>query len=165
MQDDVKQISEKIVAKAIGQPIAKVAAKLAVGYTLDELDNDITKVTPASFEPTIDYVVTKIPKFAFEKFPGAKPDRIRPQLTGLPLTIGKILTTADGIGGSDTITAGSGNDILVGGTNGKGSSVEMLRALLAGSGVTGTYTSPHVLRYNERIAVAGRPAADSRRGI
>ncbi|MDP3859985.1 MAG: carbamoyl-phosphate synthase large subunit, partial [Phaeovulum sp.] len=53
-------------------PIAKVAAKLAVGYTLDELDNDITKVTPASFEPTIDYVVTKIPRFAFEKFPGAK---------------------------------------------------------------------------------------------
>jgi carbamoyl-phosphate synthase large subunit len=55
-----------------GFPIAKVAAKLAVGYTLDELDNDITKVTPASFEPTIDYVVTKIPRFAFEKFPGAQ---------------------------------------------------------------------------------------------
>ncbi|MEM8731590.1 MAG: carbamoyl-phosphate synthase large subunit, partial [Pseudomonadota bacterium] len=56
-----------------GFPIAKIAAKLAVGYTLDELDNDITKVTPASFEPTIDYVVTKIPRFAFEKFPGAEP--------------------------------------------------------------------------------------------
>ncbi|MEM6465644.1 MAG: carbamoyl-phosphate synthase large subunit, partial [Pseudomonadota bacterium] len=60
--------------KATGFPIAKVAAKLAVGYTLDELDNDITKVTPASFEPTIDYVVTKIPRFAFEKFPGAEPN-------------------------------------------------------------------------------------------
>ncbi|MCB1353742.1 MAG: carbamoyl-phosphate synthase large subunit, partial [Rhodobacteraceae bacterium] len=56
-----------------GFPIAKIAAKLAVGYTLDELDNDITQVTPASFEPTIDYVVTKIPRFAFEKFPGAEP--------------------------------------------------------------------------------------------
>ncbi len=66
--------SSALASKATGFPIAKIAAKLAVGYTLDELDNDITKVTPASFEPTIDYVVTKIPKFAFEKFPGAKPD-------------------------------------------------------------------------------------------
>ncbi|WP_300059557.1 carbamoyl-phosphate synthase large subunit [uncultured Roseobacter sp.] len=66
--------SSALASKATGFPIAKVAAKLAVGFTLDELDNDITKVTPASFEPTIDYVVTKIPKFAFEKFPGATPD-------------------------------------------------------------------------------------------
>ena len=65
--------SSALASKATGFPIAKVAAKLAVGYTLDELDNDITKVTPASFEPTIDYVVTKIPRFAFEKFPGSKP--------------------------------------------------------------------------------------------
>ncbi len=65
--------SSALASKATGFPIAKIAAKLAVGYTLDELDNDITKVTPASFEPTIDYVVTKIPHFAFEKFPGAKP--------------------------------------------------------------------------------------------
>jgi carbamoyl-phosphate synthase large subunit len=65
--------SSALASKATGFPIAKIAAKLAVGYTLDELDNDITKVTPASFEPTIDYVVTKIPRFAFEKFPGAKP--------------------------------------------------------------------------------------------
>ncbi len=64
--------SSALASKATGFPIAKVAAKLAVGYTLDELDNDITRVTPASFEPTIDYVVTKIPRFAFEKFPGAK---------------------------------------------------------------------------------------------
>jgi carbamoyl-phosphate synthase large subunit len=64
--------SSALASKATGFPIAKIAAKLAVGYTLDELDNDITKVTPASFEPTIDYVVTKIPRFAFEKFPGAK---------------------------------------------------------------------------------------------
>ncbi len=66
--------SSALASKATGFPIAKIAAKLAVGYTLDELDNDITGVTPASFEPTIDYVVTKIPRFAFEKFPGAKPE-------------------------------------------------------------------------------------------
>ncbi|AXI45394.1 carbamoyl phosphate synthase large subunit [Sulfitobacter sp. SK012] len=65
--------SSALASKATGFPIAKIAAKLAVGFTLDELDNDITGVTPASFEPSIDYVVTKIPKFAFEKFPGAKP--------------------------------------------------------------------------------------------
>ena len=65
--------SSALASKATGFPIAKIAAKLAVGYTLDELDNDITQVTPASFEPTIDYVVVKIPRFAFEKFPGAEP--------------------------------------------------------------------------------------------
>ena len=63
--------SSALASKATGFPIAKVAAKLAVGFTLDEIDNDITKATPASFEPSIDYVVTKIPRFAFEKFPGA----------------------------------------------------------------------------------------------
>jgi carbamoyl-phosphate synthase large subunit len=66
--------SSALASKATGFPIAKIAAKLAVGYTLDELDNDITKVTPASFEPSIDYVVTKIPRFAFEKFPGSEPN-------------------------------------------------------------------------------------------
>src|ERR1051326_6514469 len=65
--------SSALASKATGFPIAKIAAKLAVGYTLDELSNDITKKTPACFEPTIDYVVTKIPRFAFEKFPGAEP--------------------------------------------------------------------------------------------
>ena len=65
--------SSALASKATGFPIAKIAAKLAVGYTLDELDNDITRVTPASFEPTIDYVVTKIPRFAFEKFAGSEP--------------------------------------------------------------------------------------------
>lgn len=62
--------SSALASKATGFPIAKIATKLAVGYTLDELDNDITGVTPASFEPTIDYVVTKVPRFTFEKFPG-----------------------------------------------------------------------------------------------
>ena len=65
--------SSALASKATGFPIAKIAAKLAIGYTLDELDNDITGVTPASFEPSIDYIVTKIPRFAFEKFPGAEP--------------------------------------------------------------------------------------------
>src|SRR3546814_1757047 len=65
--------SSSLASKATGFPIAKVAAKRAVGYTLDEIENDITGVTPASFEPTIDYVVTKIPRFAFEKFKGAEP--------------------------------------------------------------------------------------------
>jgi carbamoyl-phosphate synthase large subunit len=65
--------SSALASKATGFAIAKIAAKLAVGYTLNEIPNDITKKTPASFEPTIDYVVTKIPRFAFEKFPGAEP--------------------------------------------------------------------------------------------
>jgi carbamoyl-phosphate synthase large subunit len=64
--------SSALASKATGFPIAKIAARLAVGYTLDEIPNDITRATPASFEPTIDYVVTKVPRFAFEKFPGSE---------------------------------------------------------------------------------------------
>ena len=63
-----------LASKATGFPIAKIAAKLAIGYTLDEIPNDITRETPASFEPSLDYVVVKIPRFAFEKFPGADPE-------------------------------------------------------------------------------------------
>src|SRR4051794_4796604 len=63
--------SSALASKATGYPIAKVAAKLAIGYTLDEIANDLTRTTPASFEPTLDYVVVKFPRFAFEKFPGA----------------------------------------------------------------------------------------------
>ena len=62
--------SSALASKATGFPIAKIAAKLAVGYTLDEITNDITQATPASFEPVIDYVVTKVPRWAFEKLPG-----------------------------------------------------------------------------------------------
>jgi carbamoyl-phosphate synthase large subunit len=79
--------SSALASKATGFPIAKIAAKLAVGYTLDELDNDITRVTPASFEPSIDYVVTKIPRFAFEKFPGSKPD-----LTTAMKSVGEVMS-------------------------------------------------------------------------
>ncbi|MDP5306554.1 carbamoyl-phosphate synthase large subunit [Paracoccus spongiarum] len=78
--------SSALASKATGFPIAKIAAKLAVGYTLDELDNDITRVTPASFEPSIDYVVTKIPRFAFEKFPGSQPD-----LTTAMKSVGEVM--------------------------------------------------------------------------
>jgi carbamoyl-phosphate synthase large subunit len=63
--------SSALASKATGFPIAKIAAKLAIGYRLDEIPNDITKVTPASFEPALDYVVVKVPRFAFEKFPAA----------------------------------------------------------------------------------------------
>jgi carbamoyl-phosphate synthase large subunit len=82
--------SSALASKATGFPIAKIAAKLAVGYTLPEIPNDITGETPASFEPTIDYVVTKVPRFAFEKFPGAK-DVLGPQMksVGETMAIGR----------------------------------------------------------------------------
>mgnify|MGYP000120851649 CR=1 FL=1 len=82
--------SSALASKATGFPIAKIAAKLAVGYTLDEIRNDITRETPACFEPTIDYVVTKIPRFAFEKFPGAD-DTLGTQMksVGETMSIGK----------------------------------------------------------------------------
>ena len=66
--------SSALASKATGFPIAKIAARLAIGYTLDEIRNDITGETPASFEPALDYVVVKVPRFAFEKFPGADPE-------------------------------------------------------------------------------------------
>ncbi len=79
--------SSALASKATGFPIAKIAAKLAVGYTLDEISNDITKYTPASFEPTIDYVVVKIPRFAFEKFPQADPT-----LTTMMKSVGEVMS-------------------------------------------------------------------------
>ena len=82
--------SSALASKATGFPIAKIAARLAVGYTLDEIRNDITKVTPASFEPVIDYVVTKIPRWAFEKLPGAAPTLgTRMQSVGEVMAIGR----------------------------------------------------------------------------
>jgi carbamoyl-phosphate synthase large subunit len=87
--------SSALASKATGFPIAKIAAKLAVGYTLDEIKNDITKKTPASFEPTIDYVVVKIPKWAFEKFPGAE-DSLGTQMksVGEAMAIGRTFKEA-----------------------------------------------------------------------
>src|ERR1700689_5163816 len=82
--------SSALASKATGFPIAKIAAKLAVGYTLNEIDNDITEVTPASFEPVIDYVVTKIPRWAFEKLPGAPAELgTRMQSVGEVMAIGR----------------------------------------------------------------------------
>ena len=83
--------SSALASKATGYPIARIAAKLAVGYTLDELPNDITKVSSAAFEPSIDYVVTKIPRFAFEKFAGAD-DRLGTAMK----SVGEVM----GIGGT-----------------------------------------------------------------
>ncbi|MBP9203285.1 MAG: carbamoyl-phosphate synthase large subunit [Kofleriaceae bacterium] len=89
--------SSALASKATGFPIAKIAAKLAIGYTLDELHNDITKVTPAAFEPTIDYVVVKWPRFAFEKFPGAS-RALGPQMrsVGEAMAIGRTFREALG---------------------------------------------------------------------
>ncbi len=84
--------SSALASKATGFPIAKIAAKLAVGYTLDEIPNDITRETPASFEPTIDYVVTKVPRFAFEKFPKADPTLgIQMKSVGEAMSMGRTL--------------------------------------------------------------------------
>ncbi len=85
--------SSALASKATGFPIAKIAAKLAVGYALDEIPNDITSATPASFEPALDYVVTKIPRFAFEKFPGAAPRlTTRMHSVGEVMAIGRTFT-------------------------------------------------------------------------
>jgi len=87
--------SSALASKATGFPIAKIAAKLAVGYTLDELPNDITRKTPACFEPTIDYVVIKLPRFAFEKLPGADPTlTIQMKSVGETMAIGRTFTEA-----------------------------------------------------------------------
>src|SRR5919108_1163796 len=87
--------SSALASKATGFPIAKIAAKLAVGYTLDEIRNDITRETPACFEPTIDYVVVKVPRFTFEKFPQAE-DRLTPQMksVGEAMAIGRTFKEA-----------------------------------------------------------------------
>ena len=87
--------SSALASKATGFPIAKIAAKVAIGYTLDEIPNDITRETPASFEPTLDYVVVKVPRFAFEKFPGADP-RLTTHMksVGEAMAIGRNFTEA-----------------------------------------------------------------------
>jgi carbamoyl-phosphate synthase large subunit len=89
--------SSALASKATGFPIAKIAAKLAVGYTLDEIPNDITKKTPAAFEPALDYVVVKVPRFAFEKFPGADPVlTTHMKSVGEAMAIGRNITEALG---------------------------------------------------------------------
>src|SRR5512138_152136 len=89
--------SSALASKATGFPIAKIAAKLAIGYTLDEIPNDITLKTPAAFEPTLDYVVVKIPRFAFEKFPGADPELTTTMKSvGEAMSLGRTFTEALG---------------------------------------------------------------------
>jgi carbamoyl-phosphate synthase large subunit len=101
--------SSALASKATGFPIAKIAAKLAIGYTLDEITNDITGVTPASFEPSLDYVVVKIPRFAFEKFPGADP-RLTTTMksVGEVMAMGRNFTEALGKAMRSTETAAAG---------------------------------------------------------
>jgi carbamoyl-phosphate synthase large subunit len=101
--------SSALASKATGFPIAKIAARLAVGYTLDELRNDITQVTPASFEPALDYVVVKVPRFAFEKFPGAD-DTLTTQMksVGETMAIGRTFAEALGKGLRALEDGGSG---------------------------------------------------------
>ena len=88
-------VQSALASKATGFPIAKIAAKVAIGYTLDEIPNDITQETPASFEPTLDYVVVKVPRFAFEKFPGADPTlTTHMKSVGEAMAIGRNFTEA-----------------------------------------------------------------------
>ena len=117
--------SSALASKATGYPIAKIAARLAVGYTLEEIPNDITKSTPASFEPVIDYCVVKIPRFAFEKFPSADPTlTIQMKSVGEVMAIGRTFKEAlqKGIRGLETRQPGLG---------GWGGSDERLREILA----------------------------------
>ncbi len=105
--------SSALASKATGFPIAKIAAKLAVGYSLDEIPNDITKETPASFEPSIDYVVTKIPRWAFEKFPGSDPVlTVQMKSVGEVMSIGRTFKESlqKGMRGLETGRAGFGGD-------------------------------------------------------
>jgi len=105
--------SSALASKATGFPIAKIAAKLAVGYRLDEIPNDITKKTPACFEPTIDYCVVKIPRFAFEKFPGAQPVLgTQMKSVGETMAIGRTFKEAlqKGLRGLEIGRAGLGGD-------------------------------------------------------
>src|SRR4029077_2222964 len=86
-----------LASKATGFPIAKIAARLAISYTLDEIRNDITGETPAAFEPALDYVVVKVPRFAFEKFPGADPELTTTMKSvGEAMSLGRSFTEALG---------------------------------------------------------------------
>ncbi len=133
--------SSALASKATGYPIAKVAAKLAVGYTLDEIPNDLTTTTPASFEPTLDYVVVKFPRFAFEKFPGADA-RLGTQMksVGEAMGIGRTFTEAflkamrsREIEGESRLPWGSLDDLPEGIHPWFRAEIERVRALLAGS--------------------------------
>jgi carbamoyl-phosphate synthase large subunit len=125
--------SSALASKATGFPIAKIAAKLAVGYSLDEISNDITKKTPASFEPTIDYVVTKIPRFAFEKFPGSESVlTVQMKSVGETMSIGRTFKESlqKAIRGLEIGRSGFGGDGKVSGLTEDPTSPEEKKALL-----------------------------------
>ena len=125
--------SSALASKATGFPIAKIAAKLAVGYTLDEISNDITKKTPASFEPTIDYVVTKIPRWAFEKFPGSDNTlTVQMKSVGETMSIGRTFKESlqKGIRGLEIDRFGFGGDGKDRPLNGGGEDASEVNALL-----------------------------------
>ncbi|MCU1606306.1 MAG: carB, partial [Modestobacter sp.] len=126
--------SSALASKATGFPIAKIAAKLAIGYTLDEITNDITGVTPASFEPSLDYVVVKIPRFAFEKFPGADP-RLTTTMksVGEVMAMGRNFTEALGkaMRSTETTAAGFWTDAAGAGGAGGGAAPADVGQLLA----------------------------------
>ncbi|GET36229.1 carbamoyl phosphate synthetase large chain [Microseira wollei NIES-4236] len=135
--------SSALASKATGFPIAKFAAKLAVGYTLDEISNDITKKTPASFEPTIDYVVTKIPRFAFEKFPGTQPFlTTQMKSVGEAMAIGRTFCESfqKALRSLETGRAGWGCD-----RNEKLPSLEQIRALLRTPNPERIFTVRHAM--------------------
>src|SRR5579871_5067722 len=122
--------SSALASKATGFPIAKIAAKLAVGYLLDEIRNDITRKTPACFEPTIDYVVTKIPRFTFEKFPGAV-DELGPQMksVGEVMAIGRTFAESIHKALRSLETGSAGFETRVAGKTGE-AAIEEIRARL-----------------------------------
>ena len=150
--------SSALASKATGFPIAKVAAKLAVGYTLDEIANDITGgATPASFEPTIDYVVTKIPRFAFEKFPGAEPI-----LTTAMKSVGEVMAIGRNFAESlqkalrSLETGLSGLDEIEIEGYGKGDDMNVLRAAL------GTPTPDRLLVVGQALRLGHERRGNSR---
>ena len=129
--------SSALASKATGFPIAKIAAKLAIGYTLDEIANDITKATPAAFEPSLDYVVVKIPRFAFEKFPGADPTLTTTMKSvGEAMSIGRSFAQALGkaMRSMETKLSGfwTGPEVAAGDDSDLGALLEELRVPLDG---------------------------------
>ena len=147
--------SSALASKATGFPIAKIAAKLAIGYTLDEIANDITKATPAAFEPSLDYVVVKIPRFAFEKFPGADPTLTTTMKSvGEAMSIGRSFAEALGKAMRSMETKASG--FWTGPSRASGATGDVSRA----SGATGDVTGE---RTTGMSPGKGRPGRASRR--
>ncbi len=164
--------SSALASKATGFPIAKIAAKLAVGYTLDEIPNDITRETPASFEPTIDYVVTKIPRFTFEKFRQAK-DVLGTQMksVGEAMAIGRTFQESlqKAIRSLEVDRAGfepeAAADVVAGGARGEAPRAERTPALVPGRRLPARHDQRGDLRaQQDRSLVPGERAANHRRG-